>query len=628
MRKTFTTLLLALVAGMVFGPVMAGTGGPDIYGYSWIDSDEPGGPVYAWNDITARAGAVQIMGLTDDNAVGPFNIGFNFQYYWISVDEFKFGSNGWIGLGPQGNIGNIAHCFPIIPTQGDGNDNFVAPFMTDLIFESNSPTAPNLGEAWYWSNNTDSLIIQYDNVSWWQQGTPNWIGSNTFQVIFAASDSSITFVYNDMDQANFNDVTQCDQDLTIGIENVTGNIGLSHSAETVPNDNYVIKFNYPATVTFQVPDATPAWIANSDNAGQIFVSNSSVTLDANIANVGNADILSDITVDGQLQSLSFATVWTDQTIISGGLTSGTDQTITFPTLVNLNTPGQFYLNVSTSNADDINQSNNDGQVEVSVVECVNDTFTMTYATGNPPDGVVAWAGGGGNDGAAVFFDAPGYPVTINSVDLFLLGDDQDPQTPMVSGCYVKIYDGTGAPGVLLDSVYVSPSVILEDQWNTISLNTPVTIAGDGFFVSWIMAGDSISLGTEAFGPISRRTYEVLNNNWAPYRQLSAEDFLVRANATGCGAFVAVDAPEANFTLETYPNPANEAFKVRFDLPNSGLAQFTLMDMMGQTVFRRDAEVNGGTTTFTYNSTELATGTYFLNMQFDGQKVTRKVIVSH
>ncbi|OYD17434.1 hypothetical protein CH333_00975, partial [candidate division WOR-3 bacterium JGI_Cruoil_03_44_89] len=70
------------------------TGGPDYYGYTWIDSDEIGGPVYNWIDITGIG--TEMADLGDDEIRGPFPIGFDFPYYWYTVNEFYFSTNGAI----------------------------------------------------------------------------------------------------------------------------------------------------------------------------------------------------------------------------------------------------------------------------------------------------------------------------------------------------------------------------------------------------------------------------------------------------------------------------------------------------------------------------------------------------
>ena len=56
----------------------AAAGGPDAYGYTWKDSNEPGGPAYQWIDITTTG--TQVTGLGDDNFAGPFGFidGFPF----------------------------------------------------------------------------------------------------------------------------------------------------------------------------------------------------------------------------------------------------------------------------------------------------------------------------------------------------------------------------------------------------------------------------------------------------------------------------------------------------------------------------------------------------------------------
>ena len=74
---------------------------PDDYGYTWVDNDNGGSPVYNWVDITGTG--VLVEGLADDNAVGPFNIGFDFPFYWYMVDHFYIGSNGYISFSSDAN---------------------------------------------------------------------------------------------------------------------------------------------------------------------------------------------------------------------------------------------------------------------------------------------------------------------------------------------------------------------------------------------------------------------------------------------------------------------------------------------------------------------------------------------
>ena len=48
------------------------SGGPDGYGYTWIDSNDPSGPIYNWVDIELPNNLV--AGLGDDNFIGSFPI--------------------------------------------------------------------------------------------------------------------------------------------------------------------------------------------------------------------------------------------------------------------------------------------------------------------------------------------------------------------------------------------------------------------------------------------------------------------------------------------------------------------------------------------------------------------------
>ena len=91
------------------GPdVVYNAGGPDNWGYSWIDSDEPGGPTYNWIDIEAT-GTDITSGLSDDNFIGPFPLPFAFPFYDSSYTEFYVGSNGVFGFAPTVNYGALSN---------------------------------------------------------------------------------------------------------------------------------------------------------------------------------------------------------------------------------------------------------------------------------------------------------------------------------------------------------------------------------------------------------------------------------------------------------------------------------------------------------------------------------------
>jgi len=188
-------------------PQTEGSGGPDPFGYTWIDSDEPGGPVYNWIDITATG--TPITGLGDDTNVGPFPIGFNFPFYGNVFDTFRFCTNGFISFTSSSTDYSNAP----IPTGGEPY-NLVAPFWDDLSFSTS-------GEAYYELIDPDTLVIEYYNV-----GRFNDSGAYTFEIILR-SNGAITYQY----QSSTSITDSC----TIGIQDAVGTTGL----QVVYNAPYV-----------------------------------------------------------------------------------------------------------------------------------------------------------------------------------------------------------------------------------------------------------------------------------------------------------------------------------------------------------------------------------------------------
>ncbi len=631
MRNLFLLCLLASAIGAGSGFAQT-NGGPDAYGYVWRNSNDAQGPAYGWIDITTEPNAQQIAVSADDAAVGAFSIGFNFQYYWSTYSEIKIGTNGWISF--KTSVGNIAHCFPNIPSPGGSGDNFLAPFMTDLNFDSSYPIAsPNIGEMWTWSNGVDTFIVSYINVPWWrddQNGSspPDWIGANTFQVILTNSDSSITYQYKDLDPASFNDITQCGTDLVVGIENVTGNIGIEVATETVFADLFAIKFYHPgSSTTLQIPDIQPSWNANTDNAGQFVLTNTNISLTSGIENVGNVSVPNSIQVDGEVRSLSSSTIFSSTETLDS-LQAGQKQTVTFSPDASISVGGQYYYEVSTSNSNDINPSNNDNTVEVSAVEKDSlGKISLTYATLNPPDGV---AGFGTQDGVGVKIVPPGYDIVIESVEFFLLHDT----TAAYDDYDMLIYDDDAAAGMgtLLDSVRMTGAASIDNDWNVIPLSSPDTISSGGFYVAFIAQGaGNVFLGLEAFGPISRRTYEVIGGTWATYRSGTAEDFLLKVNVDGSSIIIGDEnnLPKKETAFVNYPNPTNGISTIRYELGSSAASSFSVVNMQGQTVLGREFGIqSAGTYSFDFNTGDFANGLYYIRMESEGKISTRKMVVSH
>ncbi|MCL4280128.1 MAG: S8 family serine peptidase, partial [Ignavibacteriaceae bacterium] len=83
------------------GVSIDGQGGPDLFGYEWIDSNDPNGPQYTWYNITANPSAVQVSfpnGSLDDGWTNAIQIGFPFEFYGNQYNNLFLSTNGFISF--------------------------------------------------------------------------------------------------------------------------------------------------------------------------------------------------------------------------------------------------------------------------------------------------------------------------------------------------------------------------------------------------------------------------------------------------------------------------------------------------------------------------------------------------
>lgn len=88
-----TAALLVLGIAVSPQPAGAGTGGPDAYGYTWIDSDEAGGPVF---DATFQPPSAT-LGLCEQEWY-TVSIGFVFEFYGATYTRAAISANGALYL--------------------------------------------------------------------------------------------------------------------------------------------------------------------------------------------------------------------------------------------------------------------------------------------------------------------------------------------------------------------------------------------------------------------------------------------------------------------------------------------------------------------------------------------------
>jgi hypothetical protein len=195
-------------------PGILGAGGPDVFGYRWVDSDEPGGPVFSWVDITGVGTPITDLD-ADDEVVGPIALPFSFPYYGNSFNSFRLSSNGWLSFTYTGTTSFLTNS--ALPSTS-GVDNMIAPFWDDLSFSSGHGS----GSAYYHYDGSKFIVSFHDVPHYPSTGT----GPYTFQVLLYPSGK---IVYQYLSVAG----TLNSQ--TIGIQNATETDGLT----VVFNSDYV-----------------------------------------------------------------------------------------------------------------------------------------------------------------------------------------------------------------------------------------------------------------------------------------------------------------------------------------------------------------------------------------------------
>jgi subtilisin family serine protease len=241
-------------------PISTLGGGPDFHGYSWTDSNDPSGPDYKWNDISASGELLVELSKMDDGNQ-EIQLPFAVSFYGKEFEKAYVNSNGYLTLG---NPSNQHGHFPLPSTMMPGN--LIAPMAMDLN--------PAKGGKIYVKKTGDRITVQYDKVKDFAG-----LGEYTFQTVLQ-SNGVIFFHYLSIPEGV--------KPASTGIQNETGDAGL-----LVGYNNDQIESEMSVRVS-----TAPKWLHISKSSGAIDAGQSEsleIRLKAGMILTGNYESILNLT---------------------------------------------------------------------------------------------------------------------------------------------------------------------------------------------------------------------------------------------------------------------------------------------------------------------------------------------
>ncbi len=212
-------------------------GGPDEFGYTWIDSEEPEGPVFGWLDYSEQATPVVFE--HHDSASDWIEPGFDLHIFGRAFSRFKISPNGYLTFSSDGDAADNVE----LPSP-DAPDNIVAGWWDDL-----KPNAGQEGFCWWWSDGADSLVVSWVEVPHYNPFLNG--GPFSFQIVMRSLGEIVIQVEN-----TGNEFFGYGESGTCGIQGLEEDEGFSifHDTDISGELPYAVRITPPAWLTLLGPE--------------------------------------------------------------------------------------------------------------------------------------------------------------------------------------------------------------------------------------------------------------------------------------------------------------------------------------------------------------------------------------
>ena len=610
-RFTITTRSDGSEAG---NPVIFGAGGPDDFGYFWMDNEELNGVSFVWNDISTIGTEVELA--DRGNGQATLALPFTFPFYGQQKEEIRVSVNGFASFGII-VAGNSANNRPF-PTSFNPFD-MIAPFWSNLDARGNGKIYT------YHNESRGTFTIQWTQMAR-NLGDNTSDDSYTFQAVLSSS-GNITFHYLEMNGPI--------ERSTIGIQDEFGDNALQIAFNSA--------FAYDMrTVNISTP--TKPWLSLSQTSG---------TLTPGGQNVINVQVDGNQFVNGVYQTAlyvlnnstnnSFARVPITITAV-GGVANAvlSDDSADFG-VTYIGYPKDIDITVAN-----IGRAN----LEITNVQSNDSHFTASMSTGNTVNAL--------SDGNLRVRYTPS-AVGENSGQITL--STNDPNRPSitipVSG------NALVAPDIRLNRANIMVEMFqnqfITEQMTvrnaggspltyTISFNetTSTGVLHDGEFEVNIDGDTQTVPGwllfsglTGTLQPAEIRTLNLTFRGTVPVGTYSAQmifdsndprtptrtiNLSLMVNE-GTNVDSDGDLPMAFELNQNYPNPFNPTTQIQFALPEATNVTLDVFNIQGQKVATLINEMKtAGTHTATFDAVGLSSGIYIYRLQAGNYMMTRKMML--
>lgn len=230
-------------------------GGPDGFGYTFIDSMELSGPFHFFIDIS---GTGTDAGISLDDETVIVNTGFPFNYYGTIYNQVRISTNGWLSFGSSSTAADFSNDCPLPISLSAGAGARLAVLHDDLDLNNSA------GQAVYYQTfplcptsaggDGACTIIQWHNAEYWPTSD-----QFSFQVVLYENGNILNqYPAGDPGMGNSS---------TTGIQNIDATVGLNYACNTANSipANLSVLFESPRPYNLDINQGSCAMTKNTFN---------------------------------------------------------------------------------------------------------------------------------------------------------------------------------------------------------------------------------------------------------------------------------------------------------------------------------------------------------------------------